>query len=471
MPDGRSRSSSTAARAFSSALSTSSRERSGSLVPALARQLQVDQQRRRAAAGRRRAGRGRAGGARRRRPRRCARATRAAPAAARAARPRGGRSRARAPRRPAAARSSSGSSLQRGVVDERADPAALVGDLGGDRAAPAGAARRPVAVDVAAPLRQPVRDGERGIAERGRERVARRRRAAAEREPLDQPRDRRGAEEAAAREPDEERDRQRGEARDEDELGRLLDAVGQVERLRGRPRRAPARAGPPRPAASGANARRWTSRRAHGSATSDGGEREAEHERRRLRRLGEPVVGGDEEGLRGQSPQPGSPAVSPNSTAITCGHERGRVARRRPPSATPALQPPGRERQQQVDEERQRQRVGDARDDVRQRRVGDHEPAEQRPPGRTPPSASPSRCPAGAAAYAPRPAKPQPTTTASTGTARPPGGSRSRPASAPASATPSATAGDAARAPRRAARLVAIAAIAGEPMRTRAWWS
>ena len=127
-----------------------------------ARDPELHRRARPSATARRRAGRAPAAGARRRRPARAARATRAAPRSARAAPPPGAvleRERRRGARRA----DELGLVGERGIVLDRRDPAALQLDLGPPAAAGGRGARRR---RRSGPVRQPVRHGDRRVAER-----------------------------------------------------------------------------------------------------------------------------------------------------------------------------------------------------------------------------------------------------------------------------------------------------------------
>ena len=111
---------------------------------------------------------------------------------------------------------------QRGVVDDRRDHAPVVRDLGRDLALPVVRRRelhRPAgAVDVAPAVVEPVGDEQRGIREHPAEGGVDPGGARVADEAVDEPRDRRAAQQAAAREAEQERDRQQ---RERDEEGAL----------------------------------------------------------------------------------------------------------------------------------------------------------------------------------------------------------------------------------------------------------
>ena len=113
---------------------------------------------------------------------------------------------------------------ERRGVDQHADPASAVDQLGGDRAVALVRERERAAVapHVGRLLGEPVADGGRRVPERRRERAVDAPVVAGGRELLEQPAHGRRAEEAGAHEAEQEGDGQRGERRDEHELGDLL---------------------------------------------------------------------------------------------------------------------------------------------------------------------------------------------------------------------------------------------------------
>ena len=193
-----------------------------------------------------------------------------------------------------------------------------------------------------------------GSRERGAQRVAHAGRGRVERQPLDQPPDRRGAEEAAAREPEHERRGQQRERGQERELRRLA-AGDEGERRR---------------------ARRWRRRAA------------APGRARGARRGSRPAAAAPAARSSRRSPPARRPVSSTAKTSTTPGASRDAVLvaqqhlrevqdgghevaggdgdARRPP-----LQPPGGEREQEVDQQRDDQRVDERAEQERQRGVGE----------------------------------------------------------------------------------------------------
>ena len=265
---------------------------------------------------------------------------------------------------PAASRSSSGLSHRR-----RSWISAPAGDgRGHPRLAGPGQHQRPAAeVDVPSPVGHAVGDRQRRVAERVAQR--RLRRPGVSREPVDQARDRRGAEEAAPHQAREERERQQGERGQEEHL---RDPGAHVELLRGvgdRAERHDHRAEPehrreaaplrPRLAAR----QRW--------ATT--------HERARdHHELGQRLGGREDGGDVGlaRDPQQVARAGAAGAVVVEPEQQRRQLQQRRDDVAGADHEPLGhrleaarRERQQEVHEHGQDERVGQHAHQPRQRGV------------------------------------------------------------------------------------------------------
>ena len=260
---------------------------------------------------------------------------------------------------------------QAAVVDQRPR-----GDVRGHaRLARPGQHQRPASeIDVPSALGHAVRDRQRRVAERVAERVLRR--PGVSREPVDQARDRGGAEEAAPHQARKERERQQGERGQEEHL---RDPAPHVELLRGvgdRAERHDQRAEPEHrlEAAPLHRARR---------APALGDEHERTRDHHELgQRLGGREGGGDVGFAR--DPQQVARAGTAGAVVVEPEQQRRQLEQRRDEVAGADHEPLGhgleaarREGQQEMHEDRQDERVGQHAHQPRQRRVRELQPGRQ----------------------------------------------------------------------------------------------
>jgi hypothetical protein len=266
-----------------------------------------------------------------------------------------------------------------GVMHQHAEPAAAMVDLRGDHRAPGlwQHERPAVAVDVRARLGQPVGDGQRrGLRPRAHARPV-------GGQALEQAPHRRRAEHPRLVEPAQERRRQRGEGGEEHELRDALDRRIEARVLRGR-RRDPrgedraargehGRVGAPFEPRGGAPAPRDQHQRGeHEQQPGDALEGEQRRGERRMLRHEQEVA------RAARARVVPKPRIGQGDRELR--HDGDGVERRDDAASRAPHGPAAREGEQQVGEDGDGERVGECRDEVGQRVVGDAEAAEQHEP-------------------------------------------------------------------------------------------